>query len=143
MQFTLCSKTTETISEKGRGGAREYCSTPSYDWYAHVVYTQLNIQLIYISLLHNTDSHIAASDFETTTFPRFSGIPTSPFRKFTGSPQEYKYISGWKHQNCSTTRTGLRATPHEVKGTEGNKAAASVIVCQHRKENTKKCFFFF
>jgi hypothetical protein len=68
---SVCCKTKETISEKDRGGAREYCTTPSYDGHVHVVYVQLNTQLIYISLLHDTDFYIAASDFEITTISRF------------------------------------------------------------------------
>ena len=61
---------------------------PSYDGHAHVQYTQLNTQLIYISLLHNYDFYVAASDLQITTIPPFSRIPNSPFRKFTWSPQE-------------------------------------------------------
>jgi len=69
----------------------------------HVVFTQLNTQLIYISPLHNTDFYTAAYDFEITTIPRFSGIPTAPLGKFTGSPQEYKYNT-WTVQWIGTSK---------------------------------------
>jgi hypothetical protein len=41
-------------------------------------------------------------------------------------------------QNCSTTRTGLGTTSHNVQGVEGEKTAAPIAMFLQRKETPTK-----
>ena len=54
-------------------------------------------------------------------------------------------FSGSERQNCSTTRIGLRATPHNIKANDGNEAAEQLTsqCVSKERENTKKYLFFF
>ena len=51
-------------------------------------------------------------------------------------------FNGEENQNCSTARTGLRATPRGVRGGEENNEAAHVTMFLQRKEQTLKNFIF-
>ena len=68
---------------------------------------------------------------------RFSRVRTFQFLNLRGLPKNKNAspgpLSGEQHQNRSTTRTGLRATPHDILGV-GQKEAAPITVLLQREE---------
>jgi len=78
----------------------------------------------------NTHKHISLA-FRGFELRGFANSWSRPINTNTISVGPF---SGYEHQNCSTTRTGLRAIPHDVQRVDGGKKSSSL----HNASATKR-----
>jgi hypothetical protein len=75
------------------------------------------------------------------SFLAFRGFELCGFGNSRGSPKNkntsLEPFNGQEHQNCSTARTDLRATPRDAQGAEGKKEAAITMFLQRKEKHYK------